>query len=86
LQGLLSFLKGLGAARMAAMAAVTLALVGFFGFVIMRVTTPPMTTLFTDLSTKTPRRSSRTSRQGFPTTSVTTAPSHGAKDKVTRCA
>ena len=39
-----------GAARMAAMAAVTLALVGFFGFVIMRVTTPPMATLFTDLS------------------------------------
>jgi len=35
---------------MAAMAAVTLALVGFFGFVIMRVTTPPMATLFTDLS------------------------------------
>ena len=32
------------------MGAVTLALVGFFGFVIMRVTTPPMTTLFTDLS------------------------------------
>ena len=32
------------------MAAVTLALVGFFGFVIMRVTTPPMATLFTDLS------------------------------------
>ena len=32
------------------MIAVTLALVGFFGFVIMRVTTPQMTTLFTDLS------------------------------------
>ena len=32
------------------MAAVTLALIGFFGFVIMRVTTPPMMTLFTDLS------------------------------------
>jgi len=32
------------------MGAVTLALVGFFGFVIMRVTTPPMTTLFTDLT------------------------------------
>ena len=32
------------------MVAVTLALVGFFGFVIMRVTTPQMTTLFTDLS------------------------------------
>ncbi|MCX7307876.1 MAG: flagellar basal-body MS-ring/collar protein FliF [Afipia sp.] len=50
MQGLLAFLKSLGAARMAAMAAVTLALVGFFGFVIMRVTTPQMTTLFTDLS------------------------------------
>ncbi len=32
------------------MIAVTLALVGFFGFVIMRVTAPQMTTLFTDLS------------------------------------
>jgi flagellar M-ring protein FliF len=50
LQGLISFLKGLGAARLAAMAAVTLALVGFFGVLIVRVTTPPMTTLFTDLS------------------------------------
>ncbi|MBI3699402.1 MAG: flagellar M-ring protein FliF [Afipia sp.] len=50
MQGLLAFLKSLGAARMAAMIAVTLALVGFFGFVIMRVTSPQMTTLFTDLS------------------------------------
>src|SRR6201747_837180 len=33
-----------------AMVAVTAALVGFVAFVIMRVTTPPMTTLFTDLS------------------------------------
>src|SRR6202035_4088452 len=33
-----------------AMVAVTAALIGFFGFVIMRVTTPQMTTLFTDLS------------------------------------
>jgi flagellar M-ring protein FliF len=33
-----------------AMVAVTAALIGFFGFVIMRVTTPAMTTLFTDLS------------------------------------
>src|SRR5438445_7184702 len=32
------------------MIAVTAALVGFFAFVIMRVTTPQMTTLFTDLS------------------------------------
>jgi flagellar M-ring protein FliF len=33
-----------------AMVAVTTALIAFFGFVIMRVTTPQMTTLFTDLS------------------------------------
>src|SRR5947209_7668492 len=32
------------------MIAVTAALIGFFAFVIMRVTTPQMTTLFTDLS------------------------------------
>jgi flagellar M-ring protein FliF len=50
LQGLVSFLKGLGAARLMAMVAVTTALIGFFSFVIMRVTTPQMTTLFTDLS------------------------------------
>jgi flagellar M-ring protein FliF len=40
----------LGAARLMAMVAVTTALIGFFTFVIMRVTTPQMTTLFTDLS------------------------------------
>src|SRR4051812_38066816 len=50
LQGLAGFLKSLGAARVMAMVAVTAALIGFFGFVIMRVTTPAMTTLFTDLS------------------------------------
>ncbi|WP_011471418.1 flagellar basal-body MS-ring/collar protein FliF [Rhodopseudomonas palustris] len=50
MQGLVSFLKGLGAARLMAMIAVTAALIGFFAFVIMRVTTPQMTTLFTDLS------------------------------------
>jgi flagellar M-ring protein FliF len=50
LQSLASFLKGLGAARVMAMVAVTAALIGFFAFVIMRVTTPQMTTLFTDLS------------------------------------
>src|SRR5690606_3637600 len=49
-QGLAVFVKGLGASRLAAMLAVTVALIGFFGFVIMRVTTPQMTTLFTDLS------------------------------------
>ncbi len=50
LKGLVDFLKGLGAARLMAMIAVTAALIGFFAFVIMRVTTPQMTTLFTDLS------------------------------------
>jgi len=52
LQSLVSFLKGLGAARLMAMVAVTAALIGFFAFVIIRVTTPQMTTLFTDLSTE----------------------------------
>ena len=50
MQSLVSFLRGLGASRLMAMVAVTTALIGFFAFVIMRVTTPQMTTLFTDLS------------------------------------
>ena len=50
MQSLVSFLKGLGASRLMAMVAVTTALLGFFAFVIMRVTTPQMTTLYTDLS------------------------------------
>jgi flagellar M-ring protein FliF len=50
LQSIVSFLRGLGASRLMAMVAVTAALIGFFAFVIMRVTTPQMTTLFTDLS------------------------------------
>lgn len=50
MQSLVAFLKGLGASRLMAMLAVTTALIGFFAFVIMRVTTPQMTTLFTDLS------------------------------------
>ncbi len=49
MQGLAEFLKTLGATRIAAMAAVTLALVGFFAFLLLRVTSPQMTTLFTDL-------------------------------------
>lgn len=52
LQSLVGFLKGLGAARLMAMIAVTAALIGFFAFVIIRVTTPQMTPLFTDLSTE----------------------------------
>ncbi|TMK52278.1 MAG: flagellar M-ring protein FliF [Alphaproteobacteria bacterium] len=50
MQGLVTFLRGLGASRLMAMVAVTVALISFFAFVIMRVTTPQMTTLFTDLS------------------------------------
>ncbi|MBR1152320.1 flagellar basal-body MS-ring/collar protein FliF [Bradyrhizobium sp. JYMT SZCCT0428] len=50
MQSLVAFLKGLGASRLMAMVAVTAALIGFFTFVIMRVTTPQMTTLFTDLT------------------------------------
>jgi flagellar M-ring protein FliF len=45
-----AFIQTLGAARLAAMAAVTVALVGFFGFLMLRVTAPHMTPLFTDLS------------------------------------
>src|SRR5215510_13984619 len=50
LQGLTQFVRTLGAARLAAMVAVTIALIGFFAFIILRVTAVPMTTLFTDLS------------------------------------
>jgi flagellar M-ring protein FliF len=49
-QAFFDFVKSLGAARMAAMAAVTLALIGFFSFLMIRVTTPQMVPLFTDLS------------------------------------
>jgi flagellar M-ring protein FliF len=49
-QGIIAFLRSLGAARLAAMAAVTALLIGFFAFVILRVTAPQMTTLFTDLT------------------------------------
>jgi flagellar M-ring protein FliF len=48
-QGFFDFLRTLGAARLAAMAAVTLALVAFFAFIVMRVTAPQMTLLFNDL-------------------------------------
>ncbi len=49
-QGFFDFVKSLGAARMAAMAAVTLTLIGFFSFLMVRITTPQMVPLFTDLS------------------------------------
>ncbi len=50
MQGLLDFLKSLGAARLAAMGAVTFALIGFFAFLMMQMTAPVMVPLFTDLS------------------------------------
>jgi len=49
-QGFFDFVKSLGAARLAAMAAVTLSLIGFFSFLMVRMTTPQMVPLFTDLS------------------------------------
>jgi flagellar M-ring protein FliF len=49
-QGVLDFLKALGATRLAAMGAVTAALIGFFAFLILRFTAPTMTPLFTDLT------------------------------------
>jgi flagellar M-ring protein FliF len=49
-QGFFDFVKSLGAARMAAMAAVTLTLIGFFSFLMIRMTTPQLVPLFTDLS------------------------------------
>ena len=50
MQGFTVFLRTLGGARLGAMGAVTIALIGFFAFLILRVTTPQMTPLFTDLS------------------------------------
>ncbi|WP_074831635.1 MULTISPECIES: flagellar basal-body MS-ring/collar protein FliF [Bradyrhizobium] len=52
MQSLVAFLRSLGASRLMAMIAVTTALIAFFAFVIMRVTTPQMTTLFTDLTSE----------------------------------
>jgi flagellar M-ring protein FliF len=49
-QGFFDFMKSLGAARMAAMAAVTLGLIGFFAFLMIRMSQPQMVPLFTDLS------------------------------------
>jgi flagellar M-ring protein FliF len=49
-QGLVVFIRTLGAARLGAMAAVTAAMVGLFAFIILRVTAPQMTPVFTDLT------------------------------------
>ncbi len=50
MQGFFDFVKSLGAARLTAMLAVTLALVGFFSFLMLQVTAPAMVPLFTDLT------------------------------------
>lgn len=50
MQNVTAFFKSLGASRIIAMGVVTVVLVGFFAFLIMRATAPQMTTLFTDLS------------------------------------
>ncbi len=49
MNGVLEVVKRLGPQKLLALGAVTLALMAFFAFIIMRVTQPAMTTLFTDL-------------------------------------
>jgi flagellar M-ring protein FliF len=48
--GVVDVLKRLGPQKLLALGAVTLALMGFFAFIILRVTAPAMTTLFSDLN------------------------------------
>jgi flagellar M-ring protein FliF len=48
--GVLDVLKKLGPQKLMALGAVTIALMAFFAFIIMRVTAPTMTTLFTDMN------------------------------------
>lgn len=50
MNGLIEFVRTLGAARLAAMGAITALLIGFFTVVIMRISTPAMAPLFTELS------------------------------------
>jgi flagellar M-ring protein FliF len=50
LGGFLEFLKGLGAPRLVAMLAVTLSLIGFFGFVALRVSDAGMVPVFSELT------------------------------------
>jgi len=49
-QGFIDFVKTLGTARLAAMGAVTVALIGFFAFLIIKATSPQMAPLFTELA------------------------------------
>lgn len=50
MNGIVGQFTKFGAARLAAMLAVTLALVGFFAFVMLRMSQPAMSVLFSDLS------------------------------------
>lgn len=50
MNGLIEFIKTLGPTRVAAMGAVAAMLVGIFAFIILRVTAPQMTTLYSDLT------------------------------------
>jgi flagellar M-ring protein FliF len=50
LNGILEFLKNLGAPRVAAMGAVAFGLVGFFVYIILRMSQPQMALLFSDLT------------------------------------
>ncbi len=52
MNGLFEQFAKFGAARLAAMLAVTLTLVGFFGFVMFRMSQPAMSVLFADLSSQ----------------------------------
>ena len=49
MQQILDLVKKLGPQRLAAMGAVTLTLIGFFAFVMLRLAQPQMATLFADL-------------------------------------
>ncbi|KZM49589.1 flagellar basal-body MS-ring/collar protein FliF [Labrenzia sp. OB1] len=50
MNGLVEFIRTLGAARIAAMGAVAAILIGVFAFIIMRVTAPQMTTLYNEMT------------------------------------
>jgi len=50
LNGIVEFVRTLGAARLAAMGAVAVALIFFFLFIIARISTPAMAPLFTELT------------------------------------
>ncbi|MGE0230484.1 MAG: flagellar basal-body MS-ring/collar protein FliF [Flavobacteriaceae bacterium] len=50
MQGIIALLRSFGAARLAAMGAVAAGLIGFFAFLILQMTAPVMSPLYTDLS------------------------------------